>query len=289
MTDPWPVRPIRVRGQVLQVSEAGPEDGPLVLLLHGFPESRLGWRRQVGPLAASGLRVIVPDQRGYARSSKPGPLPAYHLDRLAGDAIGLADAFGRERIALVGHDWGGLVAWWTAAHHPERVARAAILNAPHPDVVGVYARRHPTQFLRSLYVGLFQVPWLPEALLRAGGFAALRRALVRSSRPGTFDAAAFDAYAAEWAEPGALTGMLNWYRALRLPRGPAPAPVRPPVLVLWGERDTALEAGLARDSLRLCLEGRLERFPTATHWVQHEEAEAVNAALIRFLHEDGLT
>ncbi|WP_425463606.1 alpha/beta fold hydrolase [Methylobacterium oryzihabitans] len=280
------MRPIRVRGQVLQVSEAGPEDGPMILLLHGFPESRLGWRRQVGPLAASGLRVIVPDQRGYARSSKPGPLAAYHLDRLAGDVIGLADAFGRERIALVGHDWGGLVAWWTAAHHPERVARAAILNAPHPDVVGAYARRHPSQLLRSLYVGLFQVPRLPEALLRAGGFAALRRALATSSRPGTFDAAALDAYAADWAKPGALTGMLNWYRALRLPRAPAPAPVRPPVLVLWGERDTALEAGLARDSLRLCLEGRLERFPEATHWVQHEEAEAVNVALIRFLHED---
>ncbi|MEH3146418.1 MAG: alpha/beta hydrolase [Methylobacterium frigidaeris] len=286
MTDSWPRRSIRIRGQILQVTEAGPEDGPMVLLLHGFPESHLGWRHQIGPLAAAGLRVVVPDQRGYPGSSKPGDLAAYHLDRLAGDVTGLADAFGRERIALVGHDWGGLVAWWAAAHHPDRVARAAILNAPHPDVFGAYARRHPRQMLRSTYVGVFQLPWLPEAMLRAGRFAALRRALTTSSRPGTFAASALDAYAAGWAEPGALTGMLDWYRALRLPRSPAPAPVRPPVLILWGERDTALEAGLARESLRLCLQGRLERFPEATHWIQHEEAEAVNAALIAFLRED---
>ncbi|GJD47496.1 Epoxide hydrolase A [Methylobacterium crusticola] len=276
-------RAIRVRGQTLNVAEAGPETGPLVVLLHGFPEFWWGWRHQIGPLAEAGMRVVAPDQRGYNLSSKPDDLAAYHLDRLAADVIGLADAYGRDRISVVGHDWGGLVAWWAAAQHPGRIERAAILNAPHPDVFGAYARRHPSQALRSTYVGLFQLPWLPEAALRAGGFLGLRRALATSSRPGTFTPADLDRYAAAWRQPGALTGMLNWYRALRLARRAAPAPVRPPVLVLWGEKDTALETGLARASLALCEAGSARWFPEATHWVQHEEVAAVNAALLAFL------
>ncbi|WP_156312191.1 alpha/beta fold hydrolase [Methylobacterium platani] len=276
-------RPIPVRGLTLNLAEAGPEDGPLTVLLHGFPETWWGWRHQIGPLAAAGLRVVAPDQRGYGQSSRPDGLAAYHLDRLADDVIGLADALGRDRIRLVGHDWGGLVAWWTAARHPDRLERVAILNAPHPDVFGAYARRHPSQMLRSFYVGLFQIPGLPEAMLRAGDCAALRRALTGLSRPGAFSVHDLDLYAAAWRRPGAITAMLNWYRALRLPRDPAPEPIRPPVLVLWGERDTALERGLAAESLRLCREGALRYFPQATHWLQHEEPAAVNAALIGFL------
>ncbi|ACL59063.1 alpha/beta fold hydrolase [Methylobacterium nodulans] len=279
-------RSIRVRGMVMHMAEAGPEDGPLALLLHGFPEFWYGWRHQIGPLAAAGLRVVAPDQRGYGATGKPTDLGPYHLDELAADVIALADAFGRDRIRVVGHDWGGLVAWRVAAQYSERIDRAAILNAPHPDVFMDYVRRHPSQALRSSYIGFFQLPWLPETMLRAGDFALLRRALVTSSRPGTFEAATLDRYAAAWAEPGALTGMLNWYRALRLPRRPAPSPVQPPVLVLWGERDTALEAGLAEDSLARCADGRVQRFPDATHWVQHEEPEAVNRALVGFLTAD---
>ncbi|WP_287747434.1 alpha/beta fold hydrolase [Methylobacterium sp.] len=276
-------RSIRVRGQVLHLAEAGPEDGPLVLLLHGFPEFWYGWRRQIGPLAAAGLRVVAPDQRGYGRSSKPDGLSAYHLDEVAADVVGLADAFGRPTVQVVGHDWGGLVAWRAAAQYPERIARAAILNAPHPDAFGAYARRTPSQLLRSGYIGVFQLPWLPEAMMRAGTFALLRRALTGSSRPGTFDEAALARYAEAWAEPGALTGMLNWYRALRLPRRPSPGPVTPPVLMLWGRRDVALEPGLVEESLRHCAAGRVQWFPEATHWVQHEEAQAVNVALLAFL------
>ncbi|KMO34660.1 alpha/beta hydrolase [Methylobacterium tarhaniae] len=276
-------RRIPVRGLTLNVAEAGPADGPLTVLLHGFPETWSGWRHQIGPLAAAGLRVVAPDQRGYGLSSRPEGIKAYHLDRLAGDVIGLADALGHERIRLVGHDWGGLVAWWVASHHPDRLERVAILNAPHPDVFGAYARRHPSQALRSFYVGLFQLPGLPEALLRAGDCAALRRALTSSSRTGAFSPDDLDLYAAAWRRPGAITAMLNWYRALRLPRQPAPAPILPPVLVLWGERDTALERGLAAESLRLCAQGAVRYFPDATHWLQHEEPEAVNAALIGFL------
>lgn len=280
-------RRIPVRGLTLNIAETGPDDGPLTVLLHGFPETWWSWRHQIGPLAAAGLRVVAPDQRGYGLSSRPEGLASYHLDRLAEDVTGLADAFGRDRIRLVGHDWGGLVAWWVASRHPDRVERVAILNAPHPDVFGAYARRHPSQMLRSAYVGLFQLPGLPEALLRAADCAVLRRALTGSSRPGAFSPHDLDLYTAAWRRPGAITAMLNWYRALRLPREPAPEPVRPPVLVLWGERDTALEHGLAAESLRLCADGAVRYFPRATHWLQHEEPQGVNDALIGFLTEDG--
>ncbi|MET7248075.1 alpha/beta fold hydrolase [Methylobacterium sp. EM32] len=281
-TDPT-TRRIPVRGLTLNIAESGPADGPLTLLLHGFPETWWAWRHQIGPLAAAGLRVVAPDQRGYGQSSRPEGIPAYHLDRLAEDVTGLADALGYDRFRLVGHDWGGLVAWWVASRHPDRVERVAILNAPHPDVFGAYARRHPSQVLRSFYVGLFQLPGLPEALLRAGDCAALRRALTRSSRPGAFSPHDLDLYAAAWRRPGAITAMLNWYRALRLPREAAPGPIRLPALVLWGERDTALERDLAAESLRLCTDGAVRYFPAATHWLQHEEPQAVNEALIGFL------
>ena len=267
----------------LHLAEAGPPDGPLTLLLHGFPEFWWGWRHQVGPLAAAGLRVVAPDGRGYGLSSKPEGVPAYHLDRLAADVVALADALGGRTFRLVGHDWGGLVAWWVAAHHPGRVERLAILNAPHPDVFGAYARRHPSQALRSAYVGLFQLPGLPEAALRAGGFALLRRALTLSARPGTFPAADLARYAEAWAQPGALTGMLAWYRALRLPRPAAPGRVRAPTLILWGRRDTALEPGLAEASAARCERAELRWFPEATHWLQHEEASAISRALVDWL------
>lgn len=267
----------------LHVGEAGPADGPPTILLHGFPESNHGWRRQVGPLAAAGLRVVVPDQRGYGLSDRPGGIAAYHLDRLAGDVVALADACGFGRVRLVGHDWGGLVAWWAAGRHPDRIERLAVLNAPHPGIAGDYLRRHPGQWLRSSYVALFQILGLPERLLAAARGRALRRALVRTSRPGTFSEADLDRYAEDWLRPGALTAMLAWYRALvRLPRG-APPRVRAPTLILWGMQDSALQSGLAEASLTLCDDARIAWFPRATHWLQHEEPGAVNAELLGFL------
>ena len=266
---------------MLHVVEAGPTDGPAVLLLHGFPDFWFGWRHQIGALAAAGYRVVVPDGRGYTTSDKPHGVAAYRVDRLAADVVGLADTLGLDRFRLVGHDWGGVVAWATATLYPARVERLAVLNAPHPDTWGPYARRHPSQALRSLYVGLFQVPKLPELLLSAGRYRALRRALLDSSRPGTFTDADLDRYVAAWSEPGALTAMIDWYRALRhRPSRPLPR-IAAETLVLWGVKDRFLETPLAAEAASRCRSARVQLFE-ASHWLQAEQPDAVNAALLGF-------
>lgn len=267
----------------LHCVEAGPQRGPLTVLLHGFPECWWGWRRQIVPLARAGLRVVVPDQRGYGTSEKPPGVNAYRLDALASDVIALAEALGQRRFRLAGHDWGGVVAWRVAARFADRVERLAILNAPHPAVFGPYLLRSPAQAWRSTYIGFFQLPWLPEAVLGARNFGALAAMLTRTSRRlGAFRAGDLAIYRHAWTQPGALTAMLNWYRAAARSRHRRER-VRTPALVLWGSRDPALERGLAQASLSLCDAGRLQWFETASHWLQHEEPAAVNAALADFL------
>jgi len=273
----------QVGGVTLHAIEAGPEDGPLAILLHGFPEFWWGWRYQIGPLAEAGFRVLVPDQRGYHLSDKPEGRRAYDLDILAKDVVGLADSLGRRTFSVVGHDWGGLVAWWTASRHPDRIAKLAILNAPHPSVAGSYMRSHPSQMVRSLYVGFFQLPWLPETTLSANGHRSLKDALRHTSRPGTFSDEDMAQYERAWSSPGVLTAMLNWYRALPFRPEIKDPTIRSPTLVIWGSKDRFLEKGLAEASLSLCEKGSIRWIENATHWVQHEEPDAVNAALVEFL------
>lgn len=276
-------RTAQVDGIALHYVTAG--EGRPVVLLHGFPEFWYGWRSQIAPLAASGLRVTAPDQRGYNTSGKPRGLSAYNLDALADDVVGLLDALGLDRAAIVGHDWGGIVAWWVAARHPGRVERLAVLNAPHPVAFREFLRTSPRQLIKSWYTFYFQIPWLPEALFRLRGWASLKRALVNSSRPGTFDDADLDEYAEAWSQPGAMTAMINWYRAaLRRPPAAADARISAPTLIIWGARDHALDRRLADASLARCDRGRLEFIEEATHWVQHEEPERVNRLLLEFLH-----
>ncbi|MBV9999309.1 MAG: alpha/beta hydrolase [Verrucomicrobia bacterium] len=266
----------------LHCVEAGPQHGPVTLLLHGFPECWWGWRRQIAPLARAGLRVVAVDQRGYGTSDKPRGVHAYQLDLLAADVIALAEALGVRRFRLAGHDWGGVVAWWAAARFAERVERVAILNAPHPGVLGPYLFRSPMQALRSSYIAFFQLPWLPEVALSARNFRALRTMLRRTSRLAAFRAGDFAIYRQAWSQPGALTAMLNWYRAL--PRKwRIPERVRVPALVLWGTQDPALESGLAEASLGLCDSGSMRSFDTIGHWLQHEGGNTVTAALTDFL------
>lgn len=270
-------------GMRLHAMVAGPQDGPVVVLLHGFPEFWYGWHRQIEPLAAAGFRVIVPDQRGYNLSSKPRGVPSYALTELVSDVITIADQLGQQKIFLAGHDWGAAVAWSAALLHPSRFAKLAVLNVPHPSVMRRYAYRRLQQTLRSWYIFFFQIPWLPEALLSAFNFWTAARALQRSSRPGTFSAEDLAQYRAAWSQRGAIAAMVNWYRAAMRYRIPFPnRTVRVPTRILWGERDKFLMAEMAHESLRCCANGELFTFAEATHWLQHEESEKVSRHLIEF-------
>ena len=275
---------LTTNGVMLHAVAAGPQDGPLVILLHGFPEFWFGWRRQIEPLTAAGFRVLMPDQRGYNLSSKPEGVRAYTLDVLAEDVLGLAAALGRSKFVVVGHDWGGALAWHVTARNPDRIERAVILNGPHLAATRGYARSHPGQMLRSWYIGLFQVPWLPERLLSAADFAWLRRALTRTSLPGAFQADDLERYREAWAQPGALTAMLNWYRALPLQaRSLRAERITVPVRVIWGDRDPWLQRGIAEASLALCERGEVFHLSDATHWVQHDKPDEVNRLMVEFL------
>jgi epoxide hydrolase 4 len=277
-------RHLQVNGQSLHCIEAGPEDGPLVILLHGFPEFWWGWRYQIAPLAKAGFRVIAPDQRGYNLSSKPEGRRDYHLDTLAKDILDLGQALGRQSFSLVGHDWGGIVAWWMASQHPERIERMVILNAPHPAVAGDYMRRHPSQILRSAYMAFFQIPRLPETILSAKNYRALKRSLRDTSCPGTFSDNDLAEYQKAWSQPGALTTMLNWYRALPFANhNKARGMLATPVLVIWGMQDQFLSFGLCEASLEQCINVRLCRVEQATHWVHLETSSLVNDEMIAFL------
>ncbi|MET0383187.1 MAG: alpha/beta hydrolase [Burkholderiaceae bacterium] len=264
---------------------AGPADGPLMLMLHGFPETSHGWSKQIVPLAEAGLRVVAPDLRGIGLSSKPAGIGAYRVDALAADVAAMIRALGRERACIVGHDWGGVVAWHLAEHHADVVERVAILGAPHPAVFSSYLLRHPWQAGKSWYLAFFQLPWAPEAILGAANFEWLAQALTTTSRPGAFSSVDLRVYREAWSQPGALTGMINWYRALPLgSKAPRPdALITMPVRLLWGDKDTVLEPGLAEASIARCGAGEVFHLPDATHWLQHEEPARVNALLLDFM------
>lgn len=269
---------VETNGVRLHVVQAGPADGPLLILLHGFPEFWYGWRHQIATLAEAGFWVWAPDQRGYNLSDKPTRIAAYRIDTLAADVVGLIDAAHRQKAIVVGHDWGAAVAWWTAIIYPERIERLVILNVPHPVVMQRFARRNLGQMLRSWYIGFFQLPWLPEAMCRFGDWVMLVRTLRNSSLPGAFSESDFRQYRAAWAQPGAFTAMINWYRAaLQKPLMRRPSiRITVPTLLVWGARDQFLKQDMAQLSIDLCDNGRIVFFENATHWVQHEEAERVN-------------
>jgi pimeloyl-ACP methyl ester carboxylesterase len=280
--DAWNARRISANGLSFHLRVSGPEGAPLVMLLHGFPETGDAWSRLADALAAEGWRVAAPDQRGYGRSDKPDGLRSYVLDTLADDVLHLASALGYSRFSVVGHDWGGVVAWHLAGRDAARLQAACILNAPHPASLAGFSITHPAQLLRSSYIGFFQMPAVPEWLLSARDHAVLRRMLTGSSRPGTFDASLLATYAQAWREDGALTGMLNWYRALPLARS-LHSTVEVPVQVIWGDRDTALDPRLARAALTYCHHGASMHLPQAGHWLHHEEPHRVATCAIDFL------
>ncbi len=271
-------------GVSLHAVRAGDPGGRPVILLHGFPEFWYGWRHQIGPLAAAGFNVVALDERGYNISDKPPHVRDYNLDLLAADVASVIAALGVERAAVVGHDWGGIVAWWLAVTRPERVSRLAILNAPHPAVMRRALRTDPLQIMRSWYAFLVQVPRLPEWSARWGNWRGVARALRGSSRPGTFTDEDLARYRKAWSQPGAYRAMVNWYRAAMRspPVNPTDLRIHMPTLLLWGARDKFIRRKYAEQSAAMCDDGRLELFETATHWVQHEEVGRVNDGLIEF-------
>jgi len=278
-------RTIATNGVRLHVVEAGPEDGPLLILLHGFPEFWYSWRRQIGPLAAAGYRVQVPDQRGYNLSSKPRKVSSYNLDRLARDVLGLIDDAGVGKARVVGHDWGALVGWWLGIRYPQSLERLALLNVPHPLVMQRALLLSSAQRKRSRYMFFFQLPWLPERIFARNNFAYAEKSLRVSSRPGTFSDDDIARYKEAWSQARAVRSMIHWYRAALRARPPQPKNprVQVPTLLIWGTQDRFLGQEMAQASIDLCDHGRLELIPEATHWVQLEEPERLNRLLVDFL------
>lgn len=275
---------ISVNGINLHVVQAGDPNGTPVIMLHGFPEFWYSWRNQIEPLTQAGFRLYMPDQRGYNLSDKPDDVAAYNMDILADDIVGLMDHIGVEKVRIVAHDWGGAVAWWLTNRNPERVEKLAVLNIPHHAAFSRALKDNPKQRRKSLYMAFFQLKGVSEFALKLGGGSRLAQWAFGKDNP-AFPPEDIEKYKAAWAQPGAITAMLNWYRAVRKyrPQSLSSPKISVPVLLIWGKRDKAFDPSLAEDSIRLCEDGKLITIDHASHWVQHEAAEEVNAALVEWL------
>jgi pimeloyl-ACP methyl ester carboxylesterase len=267
-----------VNGLELHVVAAGEPDAPLVVLLHGHPDFWYGWRDQVGPLVEAGFRVVVPDQRGCNLSDAPDGIDPYRMSRLSSDVCELIHSEGRESAHVVGHDFGGLVAWNLALREPSVVERLGILNVPHPTVFRETVRSSPRQIARSWYVWFYQVPKLPEWILGRNDMDNMAETLEVSSNPGTFDEETIERYRAAWRHTG-IEPRINWYRGFRRSERPPRDTVPQPTLVCWGEDDVGLVPSMAEKSLDYCEDGQLRTYPDASHWVHHEREEVTDALL----------
>lgn len=286
MGEPWRHETVRANGLSFHCAVAG--EGPLLLLLHGFPQFWYAWRNQI-PALAKRFKVVAPDLRGYGDTDKPTGVAAYRLDALLDDLAGLIRAFGAARASIVGHDWGGALTWLAAMRRPELVERIAVLNCPHP---AVFTRKilRPPQLWRSWYIFFFQLPWLPERLLlRDEGREFVKLFRASAAKPEAFTDDDLRAYREAALKPGAMTAALNYYRAsfrdVAGRRALADPPrIAAPTLLVWGERDQALGVELT-EALEPLFSGpfTLRRVPDASHWIQEEQPDQVNALLLDFL------
>lgn len=262
-------------------------EGPLVLLLHGFPECWYSWRLQLPVLADAGFRAVAPDMRGYNLTSKPPHQRDYDIERLVDDVLALASALGRECFHLVGHDWGGVVGWQVASRHPSRLDSLTIMNVPHPTAFSRYVRRSPAQMLRSWYMLFFQLPRLPEWLLTRRRATPIARSFQRAAvRKDAFSEADLDVYREAFLQPGAARAAVNYYRrAIRQGTKALPkAPVEVPTLVLWGAGDPVLKLETNRDLGRWVKNLTFKQIPDCGHWTQQERPDVVNNELVAWLH-----
>jgi pimeloyl-ACP methyl ester carboxylesterase len=263
------VESFRRNGMVFDVHDGGPPDGEPVVLLHGFPQDATAFDRLAPALHSSGLRTLAPDQRGYSPSARPRGRGAYTMRVLVDDVLALLHDAGLSSAHVVGHDWGGAVAWALAAWHPDRVRTLTALSTPHPLAM-TRSLLHSDQAVRSAYMGLFQLPLVPERLLLRAQGAPLRRALIRGGLP----QAAAQHYAARMLQPGALTAALNWYRAMPLSLRHPVGKVRVPTLHLWSDGDaflghaaTEATAGFVTGPYRLVVLGDVP------HWIPEAAPE----------------
>ncbi|HEY4975043.1 MAG TPA: alpha/beta hydrolase, partial [Steroidobacteraceae bacterium] len=285
------VRQVTANGLRFAVDEAG-EGDRVALCLHGFPESRYSWRYQLPMLAQAGWHAIAPDMRGYGDSDRPVEQSAYAMDRLVEDAGALFDAYGARQRLLIAHDWGALIAWTFALRKTRALDGLVIMNVPHPAVFREVWQRSWDQKAKSWYVAFFQIPWLPERMLTANN----ARAVGEMFRGMAVNKAAFpddvlDHYRQNALKPGAMTAMINYYRAnLRvLADRSTPAPmIETPTLMIWGEADAALSIENTRGYEKLVRDFTLERLPRVSHWVQQEAPDEVNARLASWLARKGL-
>lgn len=281
-------RRLAANGLSFAVDEAGAGD-TVALCLHGFPEARQAWSEQLPAFAELGWRAAAPDLRGYGDSDRPSGRSAYTLDRLVDDVVGLFDALGARRRILMGHDWGGIIAWQVAIRRPDLLDGLVVLNAPHPAAYRREYERRLTQKLRSWYVLFFQLPVLPELGMAAGRGRAVERALTATSP--NFPPERLAVYRANVARPGAATAMINYYRANAIELGLGPLPterVKPPTLLLWGENDPYLDLALTDDNAAFVADLTLHRLPGVSHWIQEDASPAVNRRIAAWAREKRL-
>ena len=278
----------------IRLHYAAAGEGNLILFAHGFPEFWYSWKNQLEEFGKTHL-AVAPDLRGYNLSSKPPHAEEYAISAMVDDLLGLAQHLGSGKFTLVGHDWGGALAWALAMAHPDRIAKLVIINAPHPATFARELKHSWAQRRASWYMLLFQTR-LAEKLLRFNGYHALVRSTLREGlKKNYFNERDRQAYLEAWSQPGALTGGLNYYRAvpfrkwlgqerLEIPGlGAASLTVRVPTLVLWGEKDPYLLPGNLDGLEEFVPDLKILRFPDASHWVVHEQPDQINSAIREFL------
>lgn len=272
----------------LHVVEEGEREMPTIIFLHGFPEFWLGWKNQIQFFKDQGFHVLVPDQRGYNLSDKPPNVTDYKIELLASDIIELIKQTGKSKVYLVGHDWGAVIAWHLAITHPEYIEKLLILNVPHPLALKETIFKNLKQLLKSWYMLAFQFPWMPEVLVRRNNYAMFRNALLMAKNDSITNEHLKD-YITAWSKEGAVSSMINWYRAaVRFPfkydafeNGHVSVPTK----IIWGKQDQFLEPILATKSLKYCKEGELVFLEEASHWLAHEEPQKVNELILSFLRK----
>jgi pimeloyl-ACP methyl ester carboxylesterase len=281
---------VNAGGLHFEVHCCGDDQGDrLALLLHGFPEHAISWRHQMPMLARLGYRVWAPNQRGYGETSKPPRVEDYRLDRLVGDVAALIDASGARQVVLFGHDWGGGVAWATALSGIRPIDRLVVMNLPHPRKFAEALSGSWKQRLRSWYILLFQIPRLPEWLLGRKRAQLIADAFQKATEdPSRFPDEVVEVYRANALQPGALTAMVNWYRAtVRTPKAErerflGSGVLRVPTLMVWGERDQALGKELTYGTEALVEDFTIRYLPTS-HWVNQEMPDETNAIVEAWL------